>query len=186
MTELTLASRPASTAGIEGITSRYEADRAAAVAVAEREKRVAAFDGIVDALLREKQENNASESDLLSQSSTTESKRHLPQQAEFDSHYLNMPMRIIVRDSGDGRREITLQPILSEGENETTLANNKQVYFTAPDKAVTGVQCEYFPPHKPGQKVETTGVRDASDPELKSLKAIVSVAELRGSKSSSR
>lgn len=184
MTELTLASRPTSTAGIEGITSRYEADRAAAVA--EREKRVAAFDGIVDALLREKQENNASESDLLSQSSTTESKRHLPQQAEFDSHYLNIPMRIIVRDSGDGRREITLQPILSEGENETTLANNKQVYFTAPDKAVTGVQCEYFPPHKPGQKVETTGVRDASNRELESLKGILAAAELRGSKPASR
>ena len=53
MSELTLASRPASTAGIEGITSRYDADRAAA----EREERVAAFDGIVDALLREKQES---------------------------------------------------------------------------------------------------------------------------------
>ena len=182
MTELTLASRPASTAGIEGITSRYDADRAAA----EREERVAAFDGIVDALLREKQESNASESDLLSQSSTTESKRHLPQQAEFDSHYLNMPMRIIVRDSGDGRREITLQPILRESERETTLASSKQVYFTAPDKAVTGVQCEYFPPHKPGQKVETTGVRDASNRELESLKAMVSVAELRGSKPASR
>lgn len=182
MSELTLASRPASTAGIEGITSRYEADRAAA----EREKRVAAFDGIVDALLREKQENNASESDLLSQSSTTESKRHLPQQAEFDSHYLNMPMRIIVRDSGDGRREITLQPILRESERETTLASSRQVYFTAPDKAMTGVQCEYFPPHKPGQKVETTGVRDASDSEFENLKAIVSVAELQGSRPSSR
>lgn len=95
-------------------------------------------------------------------------------------------MRIIVRDSGDGRREITLQPILREGESETTLASSRQVYFTAPDKVMTGVQCEYFPPHKPGQKVETTGVRDASDPELKSLKDIVSVAELRGSKLSSR
>ena len=95
-------------------------------------------------------------------------------------------MRIIVRDSGDDRREITLQPILGEGENETTLANNKQVYFTAPDKAVTGVQCEYFPPHKPGQKVKTTGVRDASNRELESLKAMVSVAELRGSKPASR
>ena len=188
MTELTLASRSASTAdidGIEGITSRYEADRAAAVA--EREERVAAFDGIVDALLREKQKNNASESDLLSQSSTTESKRHLPREAEFVSHYLtDMPMRIIVRDSGDGRREITLQPILSEGKNETTLANNKQVYFTAPDKAVTGVQCEYFPPHKPGQKVETTGVRDASNRELESLEGILAAAELRGSKPASR
>ena len=30
MTELTLASRSASTVGIEGITSRYEADRAVA------------------------------------------------------------------------------------------------------------------------------------------------------------
>jgi hypothetical protein len=166
--------------GIEGITSRYEADRA----VAEREERVAAFDKMVDKLLRK---NDAGESDLLGQSSNTESKRYLPRQAEFVSHYLtDMPIRVIVRDSGDGRLEITLQPILREGERETTLANNKQVYFTAPDKAVTGVQCEYFPPHKPGQKVETTGVRDASDPELKSLKAIVSVAELRGSKSSSR
>ena len=95
-------------------------------------------------------------------------------------------MRIIVRDSGDGRREITLQPILRESERETTLASSKQVYFTAPDKAVTGVQCEYFPPHKPGQKVETTGVRDASNRELESLKAMVSVAELRGSKPASR
>lgn len=181
MSELTLASRPASTAGIEGITSRYEADRAAAVA--EREERVAAFDKMVGVLL---QKNDAGENGSLGQGSDIESKRHLPQQAEFDSHYLNMPMRIIVRDSGDGRREITLQPILSEGEDETTLANNKQVYFTAPDKAVTGVQCEYFPPHKPGQKVETTGVRDASNRELESLKAMVSVAELRGSKSSSR
>ena len=91
-----------------------------------------------------------------------------------------------MRDSGDGRREITLQPILSEGKSETTLASSRQVYFTAPDKAMTGVQCEYFPPHKPGQKVETTGVRDASDPELENLKAIVSVAELRGSRPSSR
>lgn len=52
MTELTLASRPASTAGIEGITSRYEADRAAAVA--EREERVAAFDKMADKLLQKK------------------------------------------------------------------------------------------------------------------------------------
>ncbi len=181
MTELTLASRPASTAGIEGITSRYEADRAAAVA--EREERVAAFDKMADKLL---QKNDAGESDSLGQSSNTESRRYLPQQAEFDSHYLNMPMRIIVRDSGDGRREITLQPILSEGEDETTLANSKQVYFTAPDKAVTGVQCEYFPPHKPGQKVKTTGVRDASNRELKSLEGILAAAELRGSKPASR
>lgn len=185
MTELTFASRPASTAGIEGITSRYEADRAAAVA--EREERVAAFDKIVGALLQEEQESNASESDLLGQSSNTESKRYLPREAEFVSHYLTgMPVRIIVRDSGDGRLEITLQPILCEGESETTLASSRQVYFTAPDKAMTGVQCEYFPPHKPGQKVETTGVRDASDPELENLKAIVSVAELRGSRPSSR
>ncbi len=182
MSELTLASRPASTAGIEGITSRYEADRAAAVA--EREERVAAFDKMVGALL---QKNDAGENGSLGQGSDIENKRHLPQQAEFDSHYLNMPIRIIVRDSGDGRREITLQPILREGENETTLANNKQVYFTAPDKAVTGVQCEYFPPRKPGQKeAETTGVRDASNRELESLKAMVSVAELRGSKPPSR
>ena len=96
-------------------------------------------------------------------------------------------MRIIVRDSGDGRREITLQPILSEGKNETTLANNKQVYFTAPDKAVTGVQCEYFPPRKPGQKeAETTGVRDASNRELESLESILAAAKLRGSKPASR
>ncbi len=181
MTELTLASRSASTADIEGITSRYEADRAAAVA--EIEERVAAFDKMVGALL---QKNDAGENGSLGQGSDIESKRYLPQQAEFDSHYLNMPMRIIVRDSGDGRREITLQPILSEGENETTLANNKQVYFTAPDKAVTGVQCEYFPPHKPGQKVETTGVRDASNRELKSLEGILAAAELRGSKPASR
>lgn len=181
MTELTLASRSASTADIEGITSRYEADRAAAVA--EIEERVAAFDKMVGALL---QKNDAGENGSLGQGSDIESKRYLPQQAEFDSHYLNMPIRIIVRDSGDGRREITLQPILSENENETILANNRQVYFTAPDKAVTGVQCEYFPPPKPGQKVETTGVRDASNRELESLKAMVSVAELRGSKPSSR
>ncbi|MDO4660682.1 MAG: hypothetical protein Q4B27_00855 [Candidatus Saccharibacteria bacterium] len=135
MTELTLASRPASTAGIEGITSRYEADRE----VAEREERVAAFDKMVGALLQEEQESNASESGLLGQSSNTESKRYLPQQAEFVSHYLtNLPMHIIVRDSGDDRREITLQPILREGESETTLASSKQVYFTAPDKAITG------------------------------------------------
>ena len=179
MSELT-ASQPASTAGIEGITSRYEADRA----VAERERQVKTFDGMVDELL---QKNDAGESGSLGQGSDIESKRHLPREAEFDSRYLtSLPMRIIVRDSGDGRREITLQPILREGESETTLASSRQVYFTAPDKVMTGVQCEYFPPHKPGQKVETTGVRDASDPELKSLKDIVSVAELRGSKPASR
>jgi len=180
MSELTLASRPASTAGTEGVTSQYEADRE----VAERERQVKTFDGMVDELL---QKNDAGESGSLGQGSDIESKRYLPRQAEFVSRHLtDMPMRIIVRDSGDGRREITLQPILSEGENETTLANNKQVYFTAPDKAVTGVQCEYFPPHKPGQKVETTGVRDASNRELKSLEGILAAAELRGSKPASR
>lgn len=71
MSELTLASRPASTAGTEGVTSQYEADRE----VAERERQVKTFDGMVDELL---QKNDAGESGSLGQGSDIESKRYLP------------------------------------------------------------------------------------------------------------